>query len=445
MFLLLVEQFKALRWNRMRILVRSYGCSANQADGAVLTGCLARGGYELVDSISAADVVVLNTCAVKGPTENRMIEVLRRVPKEKRLIIAGCLPLINNERLAKEVRFDGIVGPAAGETILEVVKSVLNGEKSLAFRGSLDNKPRLTLPRVQPSSVRSVIPICYGCLGSCAYCCVVHARGRLRSYTIPEIVERAAEDVHKGFRELWLTAQDAACYGKDLGTDLAQLLEAVCEINGDFRVRVGMMTPNMAMSIIEDLSHAFRHTKIFKFLHLPIQSGDNKVLRKMRRFYSVDNFREIVKKFRVSFSESTLATDVICGFPGEDREAFERTLNLLREVKPDVVNVSKFFVRPRTRAAQMQEDFVPLSEIKMRSAEAGALAKKVAHERNKLWIGWKGEILINEVGKISGSWVGRNSGYRPVTVDSSDDLLGKTLTVRVTEAFPTYLKSEIVG
>jgi MiaB-like tRNA modifying enzyme len=429
----------------MRILVRSYGCSANQADGAVLTGCLAREGYELVDSISAAEVVVYNTCAVKGPTENRMIEALRRVPKEKRLIIAGCLPMINNERLIKEVRFDGLAGPAAGETIVETVKRVLSGEKSSALEGSLDNKPQLMLPRLQSSSVRSVIPISYGCMGSCAYCCVVHARGPLRSYTIPEIVERATEDVHRGFRELWLTAQDAACYGKDLGTNLAELLEAVCEIDGDFYVRVGMMTPNMAMNIIEDFSHAFRHPKIFKFLHLPVQSGDNDVLRKMRRFYSVDDFREIVQKFRVSFSESTFATDVICGFPSETREAFENTLTLLREVKPDIVNVSKFFVRPRTPATQMQKDFVPLQEIKARSAKAGALAKTVAQERNNLWIGWKGEILIDEVGKISGSWVGRNSGYKPVTVNSSDNLLGKTLPVRVTEAFPTYLKGEIVG
>jgi tRNA A37 methylthiotransferase MiaB len=206
-----------------------------------------------------------------------------------------------------------------------------------------------------------------------------------------------------------------------------------------------MMTPDMAMGIIEDLVHAFQRHKIFRFLHLPVQSGDNNVLRKMRRSYSVDDFKELVQEFRVGLSESTLATDVICGFPGENREAFENTLNLLWDVKPDVVNVSKFFVRPRTPAAQMRRDFVPLSEIKVRSAKAGALAKKVAHERNKLWIGWKGEILIDEVGKISGSWVGRNSGYKPVTVDSNHHLLGKILTVRVTKAFPTYLKGEIVG
>lgn len=429
----------------MRIFLKSFGCSTNQADGAVLAGCLEREGYELVDSVSAADVVVYNTCAVKGPTESRMIEVSKRVPEGKKLIIAGCLPLINYERLMKEVKFDGLAGPAAGDRIVDVVRGVLGGEKFSALGGSLDHKPPLMLPRIQSSSVLSVVPISYGCLGSCAYCCVVHARGRLRSYTVPEIIERTTEDVHKGFREFWLTAQDTACYGKDVGTNLAELLEAVCEIDGDFRVRVGMMTPNLAIDMVEELIHAFRHPKVFKFLHLPVQSGDDCVLKRMRRLYSVDDFEKVVHRFTASFPELTLATDVICGFPGESREAFESTLDLLNEVKPDVVNVSKFFIRPKTLAVEMQKDFVSLPEIKVRSVEAGVLAKKLAYERNKSWFGWKGEVFIDEVGKISGSWVGRNFAYKPVIVKSADSLLGKTLTVRIVEAFPTYLRGEIVG
>jgi threonylcarbamoyladenosine tRNA methylthiotransferase CDKAL1 len=444
MFLLLVEAFRILRWKSMRVFVKSFGCSTNQADGAVLAGCLARTGYELVESVSAADVVVYNTCAVKGPTEDRMIEAAKRIREGKKLVVVGCLPLINLRRLKEEVRFDGVAGPAVGERIVEIVKRVLGGERVFALEEGLGVNPKLSLPRVEGNPVVSVVPVSYGCLGSCAYCCVVFARGRLRSYAISEIVERVEVDVRRGFREVWLTAQDTACYGRDIGTDLAELLGSVCKVHGDFRIRVGMMTPNLVMDMLEDVVGVYHDEKIFKFLHLPVQSGDDAVLKRMRRFYSVADFKEIVDKFRASFPELTLATDVICGFPGEGAEAFERTLRLVEEVKPDVVNVSKFFARPGTLAAEMERDFVSSSEIKGRSTRAGALAKRMACERNTRWVGWKGEVLIDEVGKVAGSWVGRNFAYKPVAVKSAEPLLGRTVTVEVVEAFPTFLEGRIV-
>jgi threonylcarbamoyladenosine tRNA methylthiotransferase CDKAL1 len=428
----------------MRVLVRSFGCSTNQADGAVLAGCLAEAGHELVGSVSNADLVVYNTCAVKGPTEDRMIEVCKRVPEGKKLIVAGCLPVINPERLLAEVKFDGVAGPAAGESIVKLVSGVLSGEKLKALHGPSDRMPKLSLPRVQQSSVVSIVPIGYGCLGSCAYCCVVLARGRVRSYAVKKIVERVMEDVGRGFREFWLTSQDTACYGRDVGTSLVKLLDSMCRVDGDFRVRVGMMTPNMVMGILDELVDVFRNEKIFKFVHLPIQSGDDRILKRMRRFYSVDDFKGVVDTFRARFPELTVATDVICGFPGESEEDFERTLRLIEETKPDIVNVSKFFARPKTTAAEMERDFLSPSDIKRRSGVVAALTRRVAYEKNKQWVGWRGEILVDELGKASGSWVGRNVAYKPVTIKSPDNLFGKTLSVRVTNAFPTYLAGEIV-
>jgi tRNA A37 methylthiotransferase MiaB len=140
----------------------------------------------------------------------------------------------------------------------------------------------------------------------------------------------------------------------------------------------------------------------------------------------------------------TLATDVICGFPGETEEAFQRTLQLIEEVKPDVVNVSKFFARPKTVAAKMQKDSVPLPEIKRRSIMASALAKKLSIENNRHWVGWTGEILIDEVGKVPCSWVGRNFAYKPVAVKTTSKLIGKFVPVEIIKAFPTYLLSTIV-
>lgn len=428
----------------MRVLVKSYGCSTNLADGAVLAGCLARAGYASAGSIADADVVVLNTCAVKGPTEDRMIEVAKRVSVGKKLVVVGCLPLIDFARLQREVRFDGVAGPAAGEGIVQVVGRVLSGEKVRAVNEGSGVNPRLSLPRTDMNSVVSVVPICYGCLGSCAYCCVVFARGRLRSYGVEEIVRRVETDVSRSFREVWLTAQDTACYGRDTGTDLGELLRCVCSVDGDFKVRVGMMTPSLVLDMLDGVVDAFRDEKVFKFLHLPVQSGDDGILKRMRRFYSAADFKMIVDKFRVSFPELTLATDVICGFPGESEEAFTRTLDLLEEVKADVVNVSKFFARPGTRAAGMQKDFVAADEVKRRSIRAGALAKKLAFDRNRRWVGWTGEVLIDEVGKVSGSWVGRNFAYKPVALRSAVSLLGKTVRVKIVNAFPTFLEGKLV-
>jgi MiaB-like tRNA modifying enzyme len=428
----------------MHVFVKSFGCSTNLADGEVLAGCLAEAGHELVNSVASADVIIYNTCAVKGPTENRMIEILKCVPAGKKMIVAGCLPLINFERLRREVHFDGIVGPAAGDGIVEVMKRVLNGERVVALEGAVNAKPSLNLPRLRLNPVIGIVPVNYGCLGSCAYCCVVFARGHLRSYGIQEIVERVKKDLATGVREFWITSQDTACYGRDKGTNLAELLRAICDIEGDFWIRVGMMTPSMVVDILDDLIQVFKSEKIFKFIHLPVQSGDDKILELMRRFYSVDDFKKIVNAFRASFPDMTLATDVICGFPGEDKEAFGKTLQLIEDVKPDIVNVSKFFARPKTVAAKMQGDFVSFQEIKRRSSTAAELARNVAFERNQRWIGWAGEIFVDEVGKISGSWIGRNFAYKPIAVKSDDNLLGNIFYVKVVRAFSTHLEGEAV-
>jgi len=427
----------------MKVFVKSFGCSTNLADGEVLAGCLAEAGYIIVDSVDDADLVIYNTCAVKGPTENRIIEALKRVPACEKLIIAGCLPLINFNRVCSEVKFDGIVGPAVGRVIVEITRRVFNGEKIISIDGACNAKPDLDLPRRRLNPIVSIIPINYGCLGSCAYCCVIFARGHLRSYSVQEILKRIRSDLAEGALEFWVTSQDTACYGKDIETSLPELLKAICNINGDFKIRVGMMTPNMVVDILDDLIQAFRNEKLFKFIHLPVQSGDDEILRCMRRFYSIDEFEKIVAAFRSNFPEITLVTDVICGFPSESEENFEKTLKLIEKIKPDIVNVSKFFARPKTLAAEMRKDFVSFGEIKRRSAVMADLARKIGLERNQQWIGWKGEILFDEFGKVSNSLVGRNFAYKPIVVKNAKGMFGKKAYVKIVKAFPTYLEGEI--
>lgn len=427
----------------MRILVRSYGCSTNQADGYAMAGCLSKAGHELVNSVEKAEVIVYNTCAVKGPTENRAIAACKQPRGDKKLIVTGCLPLVSFERLQKEVEYDGVLGPAAGEHVVKVVERVVRGEKVFALQGDLERKPSLDLPRIQASAVTSVIPICYGCLGSCSYCCVVYARGRLRSYSVQEVVDRIRKDLKLGFREFWLTAQDTGSFGRDIQTDLPRLLETVCSIEGDFKVRVGMMTPNGVMDILEELVAVFKNEKIFKFLHLPVQSGNDDVLKQMHRSYSINDFIEIVERVRKNLPNLSLATDVICGFPGEDKRAFEDTLDLINKVRPDIVNVSKFYPRPKTLAARMENMISPV-EMNRRSAIMSVAAKEAAFGRNKQWVQWTGEILVDEIGKILGSMIGRNPSYKPIAIRGSPNLLGKSIKVEVIKAFQTYLAAKIV-
>jgi threonylcarbamoyladenosine tRNA methylthiotransferase CDKAL1 len=422
-----------------RVYVKSFGCSANLADGEVIAGCLSKAGFEVVDDPQDAEILLYNTCAVKSPTENRVIDILRKAPKDKRLIVTGCLPLINFERLKNEVEFDGVTGPAPGAKIVEILHRVAAGEKVVSLLGV--SKPSLCLPKIPVNRVVSIIPINYGCLGNCSYCCVHFARGRLRSYLIDEIVERVKQDLVSGAKEVWLTSQDTACYGKDIGTSLAGLLRRICEVEGDFFVRVGMMNPDHVMGMLDELVEAYKCGKVFKFLHLPVQSGDDTVLELMNRQYTVEEFKRIVQAFREEIPRLTLSTDVICGFPGESRKAFEQTKKLVREVQPDIVNVSKFFSRPRTPAEKMFS--LPPKEVKMRSKEVAELSKRISFEKNRAWMGWEGTALFDERGKGE-SWMGRNFAYKPVVVKAGESLVGNFVQVRVVNAFSTYLEAEVL-
>ncbi len=426
----------------MAVFIRNFGCSSNTSDGEVMAGCLAKAGYPIADIEAEADVLIFNTCAVKGPTENRIINAIKQAPKNKKIVITGCLPKISFERLMQEARFDAVVGPAVGKQIVDVVARVLAGEKVVDI-SAVQQLPSLHLPHKPSSPVVSIVPINFGCLGSCSYCCVVHARGHLRSYGVSEVSCRVQEDLALGAKEFWVTSQDTACYGRDIKTNLAQLLTRLTALPGFFQIRVGMMTPNMVVDMQGQLIEAFGSSKVFKFLHLPVQSGDDGVLRGMRRFYTAGEFLQIAGAFRAAYKDLTLATDVIVGFPGETEEAFENTLELMRQVKPDVTNVSKFFARPKTPAWDMREGLVGKEETKRRSGVAADLARQLSAERNLRWVGWRGEVLIDERGKVEGTWVGRNFAYKPVAVESGEDLLGKTVRVEVLEACGTYLRGKI--
>jgi len=416
--------------------VQSFGCPTNFADGEAIAGCLSKSGYDVVDRLKDADILVYNTCAVKTPTENRMIRILKKAPKDKKVVVAGCLPLINFGRL-KKVGVDGVIGPSPGARIVDAIHKVERGEMVIDLCEG--TKPSYGLPRIRRSDVIAILPVSYGCLGLCSYCCVRFARGKLRSYAVDEIKGRVMEDLRAGAKEIWLTSQDMGCYGKDIGVNLMCLLEEVASVEGKFHIRVGMMNPNHAIEVLDDLIDVYKNKKVYKFLHVPVQSGDDEVLKRMNRHYSVEDFRKVVFSFRDEIPDVTIATDIICGFPGEGEEAFRKSMDLVEEVKPDILNISMFFPRPMTQASGMRP--LPGWKVKERSRAISKLFREIRVEKNKSWLNWRGEVLIDERGK-NGSWIGRNFAYKPIVVKSSKGLLGKFLTVQVKSVHPTYLYAE---
>jgi len=424
------------------VYVESYGCSANKFDLEIMLAKLASGGYSIIDKAELADVILVNTCGVKKPTEDKILERLRVLGSlGKPLIVAGCLPKIDLDAIYRSApSFAAAIDPYSVDRILDAVKDAEGGVRHKLY---FSDKPGLKLlqPKVRLNRTIEIVQVAEGCAGACSFCCVRFARGRLFSYPKEIIVDRIRSVVAEGVREIWITSQDNGAYGLDIGSNLAELLEECCNVKGDFLIRVGMMNPNHALRILDRLIQAYKNEKVFKFLHLPVQSGDDEVLRRMNRFYSAEDFKRIVSAFRSEIPHITLSTDVICGFPGESEEAFNRTVELIEEIKPDVVNISKFFPRPRTPAAEMKQ--LPPAQVKSRSRRLTEVVRRISYERNRLWLGWEGRILVDEKGKHE-TWVGRNYAYKPVVVKSDRNLLGEFVNVRVVEAFPTYLKAEIL-
>jgi threonylcarbamoyladenosine tRNA methylthiotransferase CDKAL1 len=336
-----------------RVYSEVYGCPSNIADCEMTLGLLKQNGFEIADSPEKADLNIIFTCIVKTPTEQRMIRRIQELVKlGNPLIVAGCMPKVEQRVIEGIAPNASMLGPKSIDRIVDAAKDTLNGEKVILTTDS--QKPKLCMPRVRKNEKVGIVEISNGCLSSCIYCIVKFARGRLQSYPVENIVEEVQSAVDNECTEIWLTSQDNGCYGLDIGNNLPKLLNEVCKVPGDFTIRVGMMNPTHAKGMIDELIEAYKNEKVQKFLHLPVQSGSDSVLEAMRRGYTIEDFADIVKKFRETFPNLTLSTDIIVGFPTESDEDFQATLDLLEKLRPQKVNISKFGARPGTDAARME-------------------------------------------------------------------------------------------
>jgi len=258
------------------------------------------------------------------------------------------------------------------------------------------------------------------------------------------IIEEVRRALADGCREIWITSQDNACYGFDIGLKLTDLLKRILSIEGDFYVRVGMMNPAYVKPMVDDLIECLNNEKCFKFVHLPVQSGSNRILKLMRRMYTVEDYLEIVDRLRSNVDKLSIATDIIVGFPSETDEDFQSTIDLIKEVEYDSVNISKFGARPLTEAAKMK--LLPSGIVSERSRVASEIAREVALSRNRrVWLGWSGEVLVDEEGLKPGSLIGRNIWYKPIVLKDDTLSLGARIKVRIVEVYPYHLLGEVLA
>jgi MiaB-like tRNA modifying enzyme len=284
--------------------------------------------------------------------------------------------------------------------------------------------------------------VAQGCLGNCTYCLTKKARGDLDSFDASSIIDRAKFLIENGAREIYITAQDSGCYGFEKGTNIAELLKEVVAIKGDFMVRVGMMNPDSLESILDEAVSAWRSPKVYKFLHLPVQSGSEKVLKAMGRAYSLSSFKSEVNAFRKVHGRMALATDIITGFPGETEEDHQASIELIKQVRPSIVNVTRFSPRQGTPAAQAKGQ-VPSRIAKDRSREMTILRFQISKEYYAGFEGEKQKVLITEKGK-GDTVISRTKEYAPLVLPAKGLALGRWVEAEVVGHATTHLLGKLI-
>ena len=418
----------------VRVCIETYGCTMNQSDSDIMRGIVSK-NFELVDGIDEADVVILNSCGVVDFTERKILKRAKELKvKGKRVVMAGCLPRISTKKCV-EVS-DALVSPDNIHLIDIVLREVLKGKKPILIgRNEIDKSKLSCVKRRLRENVIAIVSISEGCTGRCSFCATRFARSRLRSFKLENVVEEVRRCVEMGFKEIQITSQDTGAYGLDRGRYmLPDLLEEICKIEGNFRVRVGMMNPRHAMEMLPDLINAFESEKVYKFIHLPVQSGDEKVLKDMNRDHGVEEFVEVVREFRKNFDDVMVSTDVIVGYPTESEESFWKTYDLIRDVEPDIVNITRFSKRPFTSAFRLKEIHGWI--VKERSRKLTELARSIGLKRNRRFLGKKLDVLITKNGK-DGTKLARANSYRPVVVRRGE--LGEFTEVKVVDCRFNYL------
>lgn len=425
--------------NPKLVYIETYGCSANQNNSEILAGILSRANFIITNNIDLADIVIVNTCVVKEKTESkikRRIQDLKQFSHKKLIIIAGCMPQIEKIKKIKNLNSKAVLlGTHHFKNIINLIRDYyekkLDEKKQQSYLN--DNyEIKLLLPKIPNNKLISIHQISEGCLGLCSYCKVRLAKGKLFSYPKEDIIKSIENDLQNGAKEIWLTSQDNGAYGLDWKAkkhELPELLKEILNLKHRFKLRLGMTNPNNAIAILDELIEIYKDKKIYKFIHIPVQSASNKILKDMNRLYTIEEAEKIIQRFRKEFPNGVIATDIIVGYPTEKQEDHEKNVDFIKKYKPDVFNLSKFSSHKQTPAGKLKK--IKNSIIKNRTKEIMQAHKQTAKDNKKRFLNKIIEVFINK--RLSDNlYQARDENYNLILIRGSEELIGRNMKVKIT-------------
>ena len=429
--------------------VETYGCQQNEADSEKLRGYLAQSGYAIGSEAEGADVVIMNTCAIREHAEQRVFGNLgalthtkRRHPEQK-IFLCGCMAGETkvSDRIKKSYpHVDGVFSTHHLWQFPEILWNVLSRKKRQFYIEDEPGSIAEGIPQVRDNTLKAWVSIMYGCNNFCTYCIVPYVRGRERSRAPEDILAECKCVIENGAREITLLGQNVNSYGKDLscGMDFADLLAAIAELPGDFKIRFMTSHPRDASEKLFDTMA--KYDKIAKQLHLPFQSGSSRVLKAMNRHYDRETYLKKVNYAKSLMPDLVLTSDVIVGFPGETEEEFEETISLIQQVHYDALFTFIFSPRPGTPAASM-EDPTPKEEKNRRFDKLCAVQNAISEEIHKNYVGKIMSCLVD--GTDKDMMTARTEGGRLVRFMGDASLIGTYQNLRITGATTWSLTGEL--
>ena len=439
----IISEIKRLIGGRQPLaFVRSFGCQLNTSDGEKIKGLLRKMGYGFTEDEAQADLIILNTCAVRENAEDRVFGIVGSMKKLKELRpdliigIAGCMTAQSHiaEKIKKSYpQVDFVLGTSAINGLPRLLLDCLNGARFSADIAEYDDFSA-EAEQVRESSFKASVPIMFGCNNFCTYCIVPYVRGRERSRRPEDIISEVEGLVRSGYKEIMLLGQNVNSYGSDLGGEMSfpQLLRRLNAIDGDFWIRFMSSHPKDASAELIDA--IFDCDKVAKHLHLPVQSGSDEILRRMNRRYTAEKYLGIVDEIRRRDPDFSLTTDIIVGFPDEAEEDFAATLAIMERVKYDNIYSFIYSKRTGTKAAEMP-DAVSEEEKGARMRRLLELQREISTEHYKRFIGRRMRVLADDVSKKRKGYVsGKSSEFIIVEFEGDSSLIGQFVDVEITEA-----------
>ncbi|VDM38133.1 unnamed protein product [Toxocara canis] len=423
------------------IFVRTWGCAHNTSDSEYMSGLLSAAGYNVVSTKEDASLWILNSCTVKTPSEVQLENNVKEAKKAgKLLVVAGCVSQAEPD--SDFLRGVSVIGVKQIDRIVEVVNETFKGN-CVRILSRKRPEQKLSLPKMRRNDLIEVLAINSGCLNHCTYCKTKQARGNLVSYPLEELVAQARRAFTEGCRELWLTSEDLGAWGRDIGMVLPDLLNAIVQVIPEgCMMRLGMTNPPYILDFLHEIAKILNHPRVYSFLHIPVQSGSDAVLREMKREYCNAEFCRVVDFMLKNVPNVYIATDFICAFPSETLEDFEESMQLVRKYRFPSLFVNQFYPRRGTPAARLKR--IDTAEARRRTALMSSLFRSYTRYGSDR-VGAEYEVLVAEWATDKLHFVAHNKSYEHFLVPSDDaSILGKVVRVRVTGVAKFHMNAELV-